>query len=667
MQRFAALLNVRTTEARVVALMLGHLFCLGLARTFSETTSNTLFVVKWGAAALPISYVVLAFALPVLGLAYEKLQARASFARLQVLTVLLPIAMLGGLRVLLASEARWPALLAIVGYNAMYLVTNLSFWELASRFFDVRQGKRLFGLIGSGEVLASIIGGFLTPWLAGAFGAKNLILLGGGALLGSLCLQAALLRTPGAQTDEIADMEDEDTAGGSASNSLRDLLRDRYLALIFLSVALNQMIYWSMDNFFYVLGESRYPNEDKLAGFIGTVEGVTGVLNLAMNLFVSSKLLGRFGRFGLMGVPVAVAGLCGMAVAASLAPAMAGLFFWFGVVNRVAYNTLYGSLYDPSYRVLFQPLPTERRDRAAMIPESYIEPVMGGVTGLLLLLLAFLFKDSSAQKTALMLVVLAGALVIVVRNLAGQYGNVLKQSLAKRLLSAEHINLNDPAILEALRQGLSSPQPGPVLYSMNVLREGGQASLTGALPGLLQHPVSEVRRHALLCIEELDLGDLLDQVRSVLVHDAEVQVQAAALRTLAVVGDESTYEETIPYLRSPEQHLRTGALVGLLRSGAIEGVVSAGEHLLQGVNADDSGERAFAARVLGDAGIANFYRPLFKLLRDDDLEVRRAALSAAGRLKSPQLWPRVVEQLASSELHREAAAALNDGGASALR
>jgi hypothetical protein len=48
---------------------------------------------------------------------------------------------------------------------------------LSGRLFDVRQGNRLFGLIGAAGNVATIIGGLLTPLLVDWLGIANLLFL----------------------------------------------------------------------------------------------------------------------------------------------------------------------------------------------------------------------------------------------------------------------------------------------------------------------------------------------------------------------------------------------------------------------------------------------------------------------------------------------------------
>ena len=56
------------------------------------------------------------------------------------------------------TQAAWPAFL-LLGFQAVSkALLSVELWGIAGQVFNVRQGKRLFGLIGSGELLATVVG-----------------------------------------------------------------------------------------------------------------------------------------------------------------------------------------------------------------------------------------------------------------------------------------------------------------------------------------------------------------------------------------------------------------------------------------------------------------------------------------------------------------------------
>ena len=248
-----------------------------------------------------------------------------------------------------------------------------------------------------------------------------------------------------------------------------------------------------------------------------------------------------------------------------------------------------------------------------------------------------------------------------------EYGVALKQALTKRRLGGEAQPLViDKAGAALLRQGLTSPQAGVVIYSLGVLAESEPESLPALLPDLLGHATPDVRQNALERIEQLQLTAALPTVRQRVSVETEPTVQGVAVRTLAALGKMEVSGEVAGYLEATAGPVKLGALVGLLRHGGLEGTLLAGQKLLEMVDAPQPADRVLAARVLGEIGIHTFYQPLAQLLNDDVFHVQRAALAAAGQLQNANLWPLMVEKLASPPLSSAATSALVAGGESAL-
>ena len=117
----------------------------------------------------------------------------------------------------------------------------------------------------------------------------------------------------------------------------------------------------------------------------------------------------------------------------------------------------------------------------------------------------------------------------------------------------------------------------------------------------------------------------------------------------------------------PDAAIREGARVALLRHGGIEGVLRAGQRLVEATQAEDPAERAAGARLIGAVGVSNFYRPILALLDDTDLDVRRAAIHASRALANARLWPRVLAAASDPRLRSAAHSALVTGGDPVLR
>ena len=104
---------------------------------------------------------------------------------------------------------------------------------------------------------------------------------------------------------------------------------------------------------------------------------------------------------------------------------------------------------------------------------------------------------------------------------------------------------------------------------------------------------------------------------------ASPALRGQALRVIGSLGGEID-PLVMDALKEGAAHLKRGALVGLLRSGSIEGIVYAGAELLEDLQSSSSSDRVLAAHVLRDAAIPSFYRQAIQLPGDPAAERSRS-------------------------------------------
>src|SRR5689334_4219881 len=155
-----AALNIRTEERRVVYLMLAQYFFMGAAMLFAQTASMPLFLEHWDASAIPYTYIGIAIIVSSITAIFLKISERVSLGRWLALTVLFLVFATLGFRVGLALiPSKWLALALPIWTQTLINLAVLAFWTLAADIFDVRQGKRLFGLLNAGSWLSYVVAG----------------------------------------------------------------------------------------------------------------------------------------------------------------------------------------------------------------------------------------------------------------------------------------------------------------------------------------------------------------------------------------------------------------------------------------------------------------------------------------------------------------------------
>jgi ATP/ADP translocase len=657
--RLSTAFNIHAGEGKPLALFIAYNFFVGLAQVLTQTVAFALFIDQFGAANLPFLYLATALGASLFAFIYLKIGARLHLPQLLLINLgaLLIISLLFRFGLSLTDHNAFTFLLP-VWFQIVANFGILAVWTLASRLFDVRQAKRLFGLIGSGNWIAITIGGFAITPIVALLGTANLLLLAAASLLISIGLQRLIVRGYGAELYK----HEPRTTQQATKNSIKELIKPRYVKLILALISVWWIGFFFVDNIFYDRAAGQFANADQLASFLGTYFIITGFIGLITTTFLSGPIISRFGlRAGLAIMPVLL--LIGIGLSAILGTINSGFvaLFWLIAVSKSLNVALGFSIAQSGQIMLYQPLAAESRGRIQTFAEGIIQPIAIGVAAVLLLLFNTVLGFHAIQLSYLFLIIGAIWLVVIVL-IMHEYPQALSRALAKRNLGETTLNFADKNYLDVLRTGLRSPFPASAIYSLNLLARTDRSAFLDSLSESLWHPAPEVRREALTQIEQMLLASATPIVRQIAVDDPDVSVRADALRTLTSIGDDGELKHVAQFLADPDRTLQRGALIGLLRYSYPESIQKL-VGLIQSPNMED---RILAAQVLGEARRRDMDIPLPTLLRDPEPQVRRAALNAIGHIKPLGAWPDVIAALDDPHTRSTARLALMSGGELAL-
>lgn len=359
--RLRRLFSLQPGEApRLACLLLQSLF-LGIFTALYLSTALALFLDNFPISILPFAYIASSLVGFVGVTLFTRLARRVPADRLVILhlgALISASAAFWGLS--LAAPRPWIAFAMAVGIAPAITLLDLGFWTIAGRLFDLRQGKRLAGLIGVGEVIASILGFFLIPVLLPLLG-RPIHLLPIAAAGLTLCAAVVAFtgrRYRGLLAAEAA--EPRETARDRESA----LPERRYFTLIALSLTLFIAAFYLID-FAFLSEVPAYFKEgsSQVAQFLGLFFGAAKICELLVKTLLSGRLLSQFGlRAGLLALPIALLGCVLFAVAAgALSGGGSIAFFVLVALAKLVWTMLSRSVFDPSYRMLYQPLPAASR------------------------------------------------------------------------------------------------------------------------------------------------------------------------------------------------------------------------------------------------------------------------------------------------------------------
>ena len=190
--RWQQLLGIRPEEGRTVGLFFLHNFLLGIGTILVYVAANVILLENHPETSLPLAYGVAALAMMVAGQVYAHFEHQLGLqtVAVRVLGAVVVLMLVIGVLVALGHSV-WAAVAIMTGYRVIYLLTNLEFWGVSAVVFDVRQGRRLFSVISSGDMPAKALGAVLAVLVHHHAELLWLLLLAFGAYVGALLVLRA--------------------------------------------------------------------------------------------------------------------------------------------------------------------------------------------------------------------------------------------------------------------------------------------------------------------------------------------------------------------------------------------------------------------------------------------------------------------------------------------
>ena len=416
----------------------------------------------------------------------------------------------------------------------------------------------------------------------------------------------------------------------------------------------------------YVFRTSTYRfehgNEASMAALFGMLNAVVGVLAILFQAALTARLLSRFGVFVYMGV---VPAAC---VVSSVVALWVPAVFWPVFVLKVLEMMASYSLNQPGLQLRYNPIPATMRGPIRAVVDGAVRKLGGAIGGLVLLLVGTLV---AAEQMIGVVAAIGILLVLWLRGLRPLYLKALEEKLAGRERRIPVLDPTERATREKLLATLKEGGEHETLAAIHVLDDEPSVVLTRHIPDLLAHPAERVRQKAVELMERRPdpaYGDVL----VAMLDGLEARPKAQAAKALALVDPARAEAVLAPVLSRPDadRGLVAAAIAALYRSSAAgpSGPTAALAEaallrLLEAAPQLSSAERRELAGLIGALGPGPHAARLEDFLTDENLQVRRAAIRAAGEVKDQRLTPVLVRMLLDRGLRdevREALAAYGD-------
>ena len=474
-------LSLTPTELERTGLLFGLLFLASAMLVIGRTARDALFLTKFPVTWIAPMWMAYAVASSVVALGYARVADRVPRVRFVVGFSLLAAASYAVLRVLIGQEVRAAYSVFYVWSEIIANLTAVVAWTVVQDLHDAQSAKRLFGLIGAGRVVGTIVCGFAAGAIVGLIGTENLLLVLVAVLLGVAGLTAVIARRHPLPRSVMAD------AAALPAAQRMPVWRSRYVVSLGVVTLLLFTVLTIGDYQFKAIARTAFPARDDLARFMGNFYGGVGAFGLVVQIFVTPRLLQRWGvSAGMLAMPTLFA-----AATAALLGAPSLLF---AAILKASDNGLQFTVHDATMQLLYFPFPAPLRDRVRTLISAIVKPMGYGLGAVALVLIAPTAEAAlpgpdlvgTAARLGLYTLPLAIGTIFLMRLVRDGYVDAMKRTLIRREIEPEDM-VATPSTLAVLEEALQSSDSPQVLFAVDRLRRLEPNLVRDSLPRLLTH------------------------------------------------------------------------------------------------------------------------------------------------------------------------------------
>ncbi len=476
-QKILSILNIRQSESKYVFDLLPVQFFIGIATSFINIIAFAYFIHEYSITQLPYGYLTVAVCLILVNIFYQKLEHKFPplilLKHIITFSAIIIVLLWAGLR--FVNEHAFTFLL-FVWSIIFYMIAGYAFWGLVSLLFNVRESKRVFSIVGSGDIPAKLIGYLSASLLMPLIGTNNLIWLAVVSLIvGLFLLNRVIHKRNWERVVDHSHVHDH-----HIDTSLKEKNRFTFFfdnPLIF-TISLLSLISYNVFNLidftFLSQVKLKYESVQSLAAFVAVLLGLGRLIALVMKLILTSRAIERLGIITCLFItPVVLFTFC--------------LVFLVGINHREQYVYVFGLMalltevlrsviQEPVFFILFQPLKESLRLKGHIISKGYMLAPSLIIVGLSLII----FNNTGIQitipltfKIIILNLVVWGIIIYFIRK---AYLKTLHESIRKGLFSSDDIHIHDQATADMLINKVRSGKENEIIFALNLLENAAHTS-----------------------------------------------------------------------------------------------------------------------------------------------------------------------------------------------
>lgn len=464
--RLTAMFRIQKSEAPTALLMFAYFFLVLAMYMIGKAARDAMFIGAFGALKLPYALVAQAVALSALVAVYIKFSRRMNHYKLSMITL---FSFAGSSFALWLAHSQNHPYLVFAFYiwvGVVGAIAPMQVWTMANLIYNAREAKRLFGFVGSGGILGSIFGGYVTRKFAPLVGTENLIPI----IVACLLLSAVVLHLIWRRNHERAALMREDSDDNASDEETPQNLwqsaaligRSRYLRLIAALVAISAMATTVAYVQFSVIARMHIQSTDNLASFFGGMyEGLSWAA-FAMQFLFSGRLMNRWG-LGLTIFILPLSLLFG-SVVALIYPTL-----WAAILLRGSDQVFRHSIDRSTTEMLYLPIAPEIKIQAKSFIDTVVWRVGDAFAAVVLMFFAGLLPTLSQSGITLLNLAMTLPWLAIAYLTGREYVNNLRASLQRQNLPQDKFASLTLSYSVASRQAARVYQKTPVNELLEML------------------------------------------------------------------------------------------------------------------------------------------------------------------------------------------------------
>lgn len=489
-------------------------------------------------------------------------------------------------------------LLMFTIYYILYYFISTGFWGVAALAFNLRESKRIFNVIGSGDIPSKLLGYSLVAVLAYYIPLQMMLIVCVLAFIAAwIAFKKYCTKYP---IDHSFKVKEDHTLNTTA---IQQLSQNKLVKSIGLLTILFSICFTIIDYTFLTKVKASYYNDAELASFLALFFAIGRIIALIIKLLFSYRLQLALGiRKTLLILPVVIIVFAIITfVIGSLMSSPAQLYS-FGLLMVFA-EMLKSSIYEPYYFTLFQPLRKDLRLKGHNFAKGIMIPGGQILGGLLLIAIIFLPFWDQFRTTSLVLLGFSVIWFFTVLKTEKQYF----QTIQKRLLKNSFFSINDtdflnsPEIIQILIDKIYGEDENAALLSLSYLKEINSIRFNLLANELLENDSREnIIVFLLKNIDDTPIEALsnLEKVEK-LVENQDNRIPIL-IQICRYNPDRTAY-----YIEVADQNndpnLLAGVIIGSMQSSDLNAIILGGQKLLNLLDSHDSAESELAFKIITES------------------------------------------------------------------